>query len=86
LDIQSIFMHAEIAPTLFVGISNTFGYQETDYTGTFPGFPTPQTVPVLTPNHTYTFYTGVRLGNRAFRSLLPQGCGPTPKRADFSAS
>lgn len=83
LDLQRTFglfdPHA-VAPTVFAGVSNQFALATANYSATVGTQPS-IVFPVVYQTHAFTFYTGVRLGNRAFRATLAadRTCAPAPK-------
>jgi hypothetical protein len=77
--IPSRALDREVLPTVVVGMSNSFASDTVSYTGLNP-LGARVAVPIPFRTHTFSFYTGLRLGNRAFRATVMPKC--LPKASD----
>ena len=86
LDVQrgfGLYRTNALLPTLFFGVQNKYGFSPTAYTGVIAPATVTSVFPAAITTHQVTVYTGLRLGNRAFRaSTAPDPtCAPPPKDA-----
>jgi hypothetical protein len=68
-ELRSHFLGLTNPPTVVVGITNVFGFAETPYTGGISPVAPQFSVALPYATHTRTFYSGLRLGNPAFRRV-----------------
>ena len=84
LDSQTFFgfLGPDLLPTVLVGFSNSFGSDKATYTGVNPNTLQRESFNAPFRTHSISFYTGLRIGNHAFRKTVMPDCLPDDKATD----
>jgi|GEM_PF-6803632 len=84
LDSQTFFrfLGPDLLPTVLVGFSNSFGSDKATYTGINPNTTQRESLTVPFRTHSVSFYTGLRVGNHAFRKTVMPDCLHDDKPAE----